>query len=307
MKKEKALYFHNGSIGDFLMTLYLMDLLHKQDPKRELSIYVPRQQKVCKELALGYPYVTLITKKSEVIKEVFGGYTAILPPTPGSIPLSIQILAKLTSLGGGKLVGFEGTTFSNFLDESITYDDARLYHENMSMLAKLFGEVKDKAPTFTLVEQKDSLPERYIVIHPRGSSEGRSLRQKDLDDILACFKEYEGHVFISGSADDVKKYMIKNNDHISVIAGSMGMQKLGYLLAHCEFYIGVDTGVSHLASLVGAKGIVLAHNASTHTWLPYYADGIEVLAERSKTTKGGFAMSSMEDVCTKIKEHIAYA
>ena len=54
-------------------------------------------------------------------------------------------------------------------------------------------------------------------------------------------------------------------------------------------YIGVDTGITHLASVLGKKSLVIAEQGAPH-WLPYYNDNAvivyKVLGDESGVFEG---------------------
>src|SRR3989344_4610566 len=104
---RNVLYFLNGSIGDFLMALFLMENIHMSPNGGDTRLFVvtPRNKKLFQALARAYPYVNLIEASRStpyglavLARFIFTKNIVMLPPTPGTLPLRAKIIAKILSL-----------------------------------------------------------------------------------------------------------------------------------------------------------------------------------------------------------------
>jgi len=52
--------------------------------------------------------------------------------------------------------------------------------------------------------------------------------------------------------------------------------EVAWLVGHAALYIGVDTGITHLAGVLGQKSIVISHFGDP-TWIPTYNPNVRAL------------------------------
>ena len=295
IKQKNIIYLLNGSIGDFLMVLVLMKEIHNIDNTFSLYISTPRGKKTFQDLACEYPYVTLIDQKPlSFLRFIFRKNYIITPPTPGRNPLHIKVLSKVLSLRG-KSVGFDDGYIYNklFFSCLIPFNPKVLFVE---LLFKILPEIglPSNIPNTRLSFEKKSVTEKspYIILHPFGSSDGRSIFGKKLEEIILCITELfpDHRVLVSGSKDDVLKVEgVKFPSSVEIIAGKYSLVEMAEVLSRADMYIGVDTGITHLASVLGKKSLVIAEQGAPH-WLPYYNDNAvivyKVLGDESGVFEG---------------------
>ena len=65
-------------------------------------------------------------------------------------------------------------------------------------------------------------------------------------------------------------------DYVEGTKGECTMRELAALIENSLLYIGVDTGITHLAALLRARSLVIAHDGTPH-WLPYYNENAVIL------------------------------
>lgn len=124
-----------------------------------------------------------------------------------------------------------------------------------------------------------------IVIHP--GSGGRSNRWP-LGRYFSLAEELERRndaalLMLSGPAegsafkDEIEEFVSRHERVIHVINEELGT--VAALLARCAYYIGNDSGISHLAAAVGAPAFVLFGPSDPDTWQPV-GRAVKVIAAR---------------------------
>ncbi|OHA79880.1 MAG: hypothetical protein A2675_01395 [Candidatus Yonathbacteria bacterium RIFCSPHIGHO2_01_FULL_51_10] len=298
---RNVLYFLNGSIGDFLMALFLMENIHMSPNGGDTRLFVvtPRNKKLFQALARAYPYVNLIEASRStpyglavLARFIFTKNIVMLPPTPGTLPLRAKIIAKLLALmPESTTLGFIGKKGEKegWFDHGLVFDTSVPYHATMIALAREagFSAVKEK-PTFT--HKKDTavlaryqLTEKnYTVIHPCAATEGRGMYDEELARLILAVSEKSGlPVMVTGGTNDRERIGGILNGHafpnaVHNCAGELSVDDLVNVLAGARWYIGVDTGITHLASFLRVPTLVIAHHGTPH-WLPFYNENAHIL------------------------------
>lgn len=219
MKNNNYIYFLNGSIGDFLMVLFLLDSIwngYPEDSKPRLCIATPRNKDIFLEIAEKYPHIQIYEYGNcnelflLIIRFFFRKNTVITSPTTGSLPLHQKLFGCILSrMNGSSLYGFDdGKKINTFL-----YTDLIPFRTDILLIDLLFSlllkeniphirqELHLKLHSFSDVEKFGN---EYIVFHPFGSSEGRSfVGEKLLRTLCVLLESHPNHmVYITGSLKD---------------------------------------------------------------------------------------------------------
>ncbi|MCI5108624.1 MAG: hypothetical protein MRY49_02150 [Candidatus Pacebacteria bacterium] len=254
-----VVYMLNGSVGDFLMALLLMKEIHKQDPRYNLYISTPRRREEFQGLASGYP-VRIIGQR--FFPFIFSKNYVILTPTIGKNPWHVKLLARILALRG------------SVIDFKKEFNTRLLFIEILYKALPYFG-LKETIPDCLLNPEKTevSYKKPYIVFHPFGSNKGRSIlgsKQKEVINILNDrFPDHD--VLVSGSRDDTGV-----EGGVSIV-GKHSLIEMASIIKGSDLFIGVDTGITHLASVLGKKSLVIASVGSESYWLPFYNPNAKIV------------------------------
>ena len=92
---KNLIYFQNGSIGDFLMTIFFLENIYLNDNSIKLNVIIPKNGKLLSQFLERYSYINLIlaNRKSwkgligilKLSKFVFSKNLIITAPTPGKL------------------------------------------------------------------------------------------------------------------------------------------------------------------------------------------------------------------------------
>ncbi|MBX9906621.1 hypothetical protein K2X96_01835 [Patescibacteria group bacterium] len=285
------LYFLNGAIGDFLMVLFLMENIHKNNTGHRLYIITPRNVDFFKALLGAYPYIEVLegnrnTVTTLALKFFLKRNICITPPTPGSLPLATKVIARLLSLRGS-LIGFDDGRVINraLYTHLIPFNIDKLYCELiLDILLPLGFQKKQDTPYLVHTPMPDVLKRlglkksEYIILHPFASSPIRSILGEELVALVDYIQRSAPHmrIVLSGSKQDTLQIPESLFQKTCVIAGDVSVPELATLIDSSKLYVGVDTGITHLASVLKAPSLVVAHNGASN-WLPYYNENSIVI------------------------------
>lgn len=262
------------------MVLLLLDSVWMAEKENKPGLYIvtPRNENLFKELGERYPHINIIKYPWSLAKSLLSHNTVMTSPTPGRIPWHQKIFAWIISRKQeSKSIGFEdGTRINNVLfDKQIPFrTDILIIDLLFSMLEESGINFNRQDLSFNPPEPKKNMSWRKpnIVFHPFGSNTGRSILDSKMNEVISFILEsFPKHtIYISGSANDSKKLTsLIEHKHLEKIAGKLSMSEICDLLKNTDLYIGVDTGVTHLANILGIKTLVIAEQGTPH-WLPFY-------------------------------------
>ena len=301
--KQRVVLFQNGSIGDFLMAVYLSQELWKSGQFASIDIIVPRGASFLRGFLTSYPYISVLeismVRPRSALRILRGRKVAILHPTVGRIPLQVKIFAWFTTCGrGSELIGFKDAgPLCGLYSKTLVYDTSKPYLETMHDIARaLLVSVDSSAPRLEFpgnqkVLEKFNLNNKpYIVFHPGASNPKRMFSVVDavqvIDHLQVSFPDFS--VVLSGGPEERTRLVeirdaAKEKEKIIIAAGCPA-QELVALLQNAKLFIGTDTGTTHLACFLGTKVLCVAHHG-TANWLPFYAPQARVLYRFTEDTE----------------------
>lgn len=302
-KYKRAILFQNGSIGDFLMAIFLAENLYRSGVVKEAIIFVPREERFLGGFVEAYPFIRVvrISRAAAVFMAVrcLSPKTLIvLPPTPGMLPLRAKFLAwAMSRFPGSFLVGFQdkGSFCHTLYSLALPYDTNKTFLETMQEMLGKLGADGAKNPDLRLIPAPETLGAYgailpYIFFHPRGSSEKRSFTKEEAVNLIQSIFDAapNAHILISGSLSEhdfleVVALESGNRARISLVVDASA-RELATLIQGAKLFIGVDTGISHLASFLGVRTLCVAHNG-TANWLPFYNPHTRVLYRLAEDTE----------------------
>jgi ADP-heptose:LPS heptosyltransferase len=119
--------------------------------------------------------------------------------------------------------------------------------------------------------QRHALSRNALVIHPGSGSVRKNW--EGMPEVAAAWQANGGRVIaLAGPAEDDRARSIP----CDVAVHDQSLDRIAALLARVECYVGNDSGISHLAGAVGARGVALFGPTDPVAWRPF-GDGIRVL------------------------------
>ena len=270
----KIAIIHLNQIGDLVFSLPLLRALRENFPEAKIhSILRPHLE----ELLEGSPFVDqLISRKSgwkdqlrllKMLRE--NRYDLVI-----TLSHSVECLLLATLSGARVKVGFSNFPWDVGLHIKEKVEGHHGWYNNAKLLKRLNLDVtkKDYVDLLILPSQRDAngsasseiakVQGKYAVISP-GTSARRQVKAWDEEkfaDLLFLLKEkYNLNPVIVGGKDDQESIQQliqitrgKGRDQkihpIINLAGKVGLRDLCYVLKNASLFVGIDSGIMHLAS-----------------------------------------------------------
>ena len=123
---------------------------------------------------------------------------------------------------------------------------------------------------------------RYMVFHPGASVPKRSFTVQAAREVIehVLKRNPDLRVVLTGSSpkeSGLKKSGMESREKERIInAIGCSAQQIAAFIQSAQFFIGTDSGITHLACFLRASVIVAAHYGTTN-WLPFYCPSAVVL------------------------------
>jgi len=282
---KKIIWFSQGAIGDALMMASLFEYVLTQNPDTEIIIITNQNKHLIAEIFKCYKKIDIQDINFRSIS-FFTNNIYIFPPTFGMHPKKYKLLSFLVSLNAkNKIVSFKDKDGKGLGKINLDFDKDILFIKNLEKILPYLNLEKPKSimvpklpvdPTFRNLYLKNL---KYLVIHPFAANPIRSLPAHRWKKILKYININFPNItiVITGSKKDsgLAEQLIEGNRAIS-LAGKTSFPELVDIIKNSTVFLGVDTGITHLASVLKKK-VILIGNLSNPTWLPYYSEETSVL------------------------------
>lgn len=260
-----------GAIGDFILTLPALAALRKQFPNTRIEV-------------LGYPQVASLARLAGYADDV---RSIEARPLAG-------FFARHGDLDKGLSEYF--CTFNIII--SYLYDPDEIFRDNVARCSKaqfiigphrpteaenvhatevflkplerlaIFGA--DPIPRLNITSRQSSAA--TLAVHPGSGSDRKNWPEENWQDLLRyVVTETSWRVLIvGGEAEEARLQRLSSLIPIERLNVAL-RQPLGELagrLAHCNAFVGHDSGITHLAAAAGVHGIALWAETNSNIWRP---------------------------------------
>jgi ADP-heptose:LPS heptosyltransferase len=293
-----------GHIGDAVMVMSLFaEIIHAR-PDIQILYLVRRNAPFIADLARKYPAVTVIPVPYAPLGALFAVLPVLLrrsavivPPAWGVHPRILKLLAVLCVLRGDRVVGFKDKAAWQPYSALIKHDKDKRYIDNLRCAAALVSLPTSPLGTAPRLQLVTALPsdfpfaeKPYIVIHPfPHMSTAKTLplrRWVHLVQELRLAHPAHGIVITGAEVDRVQAEEIAAAvDGGIFCAIDCPLSEVAGLIEHARLYIGVDTGPTHIAGVLGAPSVVLAQQ-NEPMWLPTYNSNAALISEKKNCVCG---------------------
>jgi heptosyltransferase-2 len=268
MEIRKICIIHLNQIGDLVFSLPLLKALRDNYPESTIHSVI---RPYLTDLLSHSPYIDHLIYRRGGIKEsllLLGVLRKSRYDLLITLSNSWETLFLTTFSRARVKVGFEYFPWDFSLDIKEKVEGHRSLYNNLKLLEKLSiqAEKKDYVGLLKLPPRDDSgggsRPGRYVVISP-GTSVRRRMKawgeEKFADVMIALKKRYDLNPVLVGGEDskevnDKIVEILRHNDahqkvdDVENLAGRMDLKDLCYLLRDADLFVGVDSGIMHLAS-----------------------------------------------------------
>ena len=273
---KRILIIRGGAIGDFVLTLPAVRLLRDAFPNARLEI-------------LGYRHIAALAEKrfyADATRSIEYGALA------GFFAKSGALDAELACY------------FNSFdLVVSYLFDPDRVFEQNVTRCgvdlfiaappkiadgphaaahlarpleqlgltlpdnaARLFPSEEDRRFASSFLTHTQSAP---IAIHPASGSSTKNWAISNWQTILTALSRQDV-LLVGGEADEQQLAALRA--HNTRCAVNLPLPHLAAVLERCEFFVGHDSGISHIAAAVGTRCVLLFGPTNPAVWAPANAD-----------------------------------
>lgn len=310
------LWFLTGTIGDSLMAFALCNEIAELNPGITSTLFVRREPQLVKDLAKLVPSVSVEA-------------ASFAPSSLWHIAVALtrrwQIMSAWHSVGlrkalrglfllnpGTRIARFDYHQPATSRDMVATSDSSRLFIDHFRTLAQTAGFTTRvvgspaSLPIASVMPRGFMLePGSYIVLHPFGSSDFKSLPAERCRSILkALAAAYPRFSFVVTSSvqDSPAAHALVEGLPRAQAAVGLPILEVAGLIQNAALYIGVDTGITHLAAMMGKETLALEHTTYPH-WYPLYNPKTTLLlSDPSDTREGVWGVSNAAVLAAAAKE-----
>jgi len=271
---SKICIIHLNQIGDLVFSLPLLKALRDNFPKATIHSVV---KPYLKELLEGLPYVDSIILREGNLKAKFEllrklrnyDYDLIvsLPRSEESLMLAMFSKAKMK-------VGFSHFPWDLCLDIKENVDGHNSWHNNAKLLRKLSINIGKNNYIGLIKLDKNrnnhNLPKKYVIISPgaSGRRQAKAWGKIEFAQLIISLKEtFDLTAVLVGSKEDqscnqtiinlVIERRAKNDAPLIDLTGKTGLRELCSIINDASLFVGIDSGIMHLASSIDIPVIAL--------------------------------------------------
>jgi hypothetical protein len=312
-------FFVGRSIGVALLGLYALRSVAGQRVGSRSTIILTDTSPIYEELLFMYPDIRFVRLKWQhpfqvfrlVMSHMFQKNIVMFPPSFGQFPFTARLFGRLITLSrGSRLVGYAPVRrdrFPNLITHQYPFSLTENIFSQVGRTARDIsmqygGEhvLRDRqldTPTLKYAKHNQNslcvsaIGAPYIVFHPYAATDVRTNPHTRsvalLKELVRAFPSHR--VVVSGGPKDrARAHDLLDNvpplrDGKGVFIGDIAhkLAESVQVVAGAHLYIGVDTGITHVAAHVGTPSVVIGNN-SNPMWLPTYGEHIVVLTNTSR-------------------------
>jgi heptosyltransferase-2 len=269
------LVIRGGAIGDFILTLPVLAALREQFPRTELEL-------------LGYPHIARLALAGGLVRRVesiearaLAGFFArngeLSPELTDYFSEFDIIISYLYDPDQIFKANVSRCTRAQFIAGPHRPDDAASVHATevfLKPLERLAIFQPDATPRLQVAKafETTAATGRWLAAHPGSGSENKIWPEtKWLELLRQVMKSTTLNLLlVGGEAERSRLEWLARHlpaTRLKLMQG-MPLPELAQWLASCVAFIGHDSGISHLASAVGLRSLLLWGRTTEAVWLP---------------------------------------
>lgn len=300
---SKYMYIYGGAIGDALLGVHLGRTLAAAVPGTHLTLISTRTNPFVRELAEPIHFVSVCEMPKEKIRSwwlLFRLFctphcAVYMEPLSGPVPLWWRFIVYASTFRQGSIsvCCTPHVRVAKRHEHVVPYSPRN--DRMFDLVPKVLHEWGVAAPVLkphlaaSLYQNSAPLPRvPYLVLHFFAPSTRRSVPVVQARELLTLVKEaFPSHTLIltCTKKELERAERIAADMHVE-IRHDLSPSALISLFAGADAYVGVDTGVTHLACHLGVPCVVLG-NRSNPCWLPYYAPRATVIFDSKRCICNG--------------------
>lgn len=269
-----TLVYHTGGIGDFITTLPALNYWKKEKNCHFTLLGRPHIAEICDLFEEvndvdSKRFIPLFNEKGEdiFISLFFNKFdNVILFCNPNSALLSN--VRKFFTIGNYKWQ----PPFPDKKIHIVDYHFSLFYPQPEKLSLSLRTPYLEFRGDQCSIEylQKGNI---YIAIHPGSGSKIKNWQYSNFIRVADVLKSKGMQIlWIVGPAEN--SFELPKDD---IIIKNVSLRECAKILKHCKLFIGNDSGISHLASAVGCKCIVIFGPSDPFVWSPRGRNSVKII------------------------------
>jgi len=292
MKRKKALelvrnilVIRNGALGDFIVTLPVINSLKKVFPSAQITLmgnpcFLKLAQHqvntiIPNDLSGFYTLFRSEGEFPENIKRLFSGVDLAVSYIPDSEGIVIKNLEKIgipwIVYGGFSPQEKLPAPITEFLLSPLEREGIPIFFEPPKIVPS-FCDKKIAEEFFQSSCNSGEGNYPVLAIHPGSGSSKKCWPKEKFTALMRWAKRYLGAtiLLISGPADkDILEAIWPFIKECSpIVAENLPLKHLAAILERCTVYVGNDSGITHLAASVGIPTLALFGPTDVRIWGP---------------------------------------
>lgn len=274
----RILVLRGGAIGDFILTLPVLQALRDQWPNAFIEL-------------VGYTHVARLAEAGGLADKVRSldeaGIARFFIPEVrlepdvrdwiSSFALTFNFLHDLDGVvcANLKAAGSPQVLYrSPLVEEKHAADHLAVILEDLAMYIQpamprllLDATTRERGRDR---RQTSDIAAPYAVIHPGSGNPRKNWPTERFLNLAKMLRTKHNitPLFIAGEADEEPIGVIEADHHSWALINDMDLPECAAVLADAVIYVGNDSGISHLAAAVGTPSVVLMSSGRTATWAP---------------------------------------
>lgn len=129
--------------------------------------------------------------------------------------------------------------------------------------ARLFPSSEDRAAAEEFLRE---VPRPAVAFHPGSGAPRKNWPVAKWRELLGLLRKDYSLVLIGGEADEVELRELE--DFATSTARNFPLPVLAAILERCDFFLGHDSGISHIAAAVGTRCLLMFGPTNPKVWAP---------------------------------------
>jgi heptosyltransferase I len=192
-----------------------------------------------------------------------------------------RITAFYSAFSGAKYrIGFNSIGQSRhwLYDDAVHHSDQAHEVDNFRALIRALGVKATAPPSLCIPSTPNPLHRSIIVFHPWATGQRAALREWETGNWVELARRIASHetvFYITGTKLELPRsqHLASSLQRVGLVAapflGQDGLVGVSQLLERAELVVSVNTGIMHLAAILGAPTISLNGPTASHRWGPF--------------------------------------
>jgi heptosyltransferase-3 len=276
-RRARFLILRGGAIGDFILTLPVLQALRGQWPDAYIEL-------------IGYPHIANLALAANLVDHVESldraGIARFFTPTPTfteeqaahirSFDVVFTFLHDPESLVRDNLTA-AGAQMVLYGSPLVT--DGHAVDHLIKPLETLAIYASGATPRLTLDERRRERGREWLIAHgcakrPVALHPGSGSPRKNwpADRFVAVARKTSGAgcspFFVIGEADDAPAKVLRESAADYPVLRDATLVDVASVLSHCAAYVGNDSGITHIAAALGIPAVALFGASDPDRWGP---------------------------------------